>query len=131
MDYKEWVFHDVSPIYLQLYEKITNSILNGKLSPSEDMPSIRQMAILLHINSSTVARAYQLVNQQNLIFRLNRHGYKVISDVLFIQEKRNEQRKILCCTYIRQMLELGYTKEEALTSISEFFADYLYVIEKS
>ncbi|WP_438368411.1 hypothetical protein [Dorea formicigenerans] len=41
MDYKEWAFHDVSPVYLQLYEKLTHSILNGQLCPCEDIPPIQ------------------------------------------------------------------------------------------
>ena len=120
MDYKEWAFHDVSPVYLQLYEKLTHSILNGQLCPCEDIPPIQQMAAMLKISSSTFVRAYQLVNQQKLIVRSNRQRYKVTPDVLFIQQKRNEVGKTLRFTYIHQMLELEYTKEEILAFINEY-----------
>ena len=55
MDYENWVFHDVTPIYLQLCNKMLYKILCGNLCSGESIPSIREMAKLLHINPNTVA----------------------------------------------------------------------------
>ena len=33
MDCSKWVSHDTVPVYLQLYEKMRNSILGGEIQP--------------------------------------------------------------------------------------------------
>lgn len=123
MDYSKWAFHDVTPVYLQLYEKLRNSILGSEIHPGEKMPSIRDMAIFLHISANTVAKAYWLLSQQDLILCSNVKGYKVTSDVSYIQQQRQKQARILCCAYIQRILELGYSTEEATLIIGQFFPD--------
>ena len=49
MNFSEWAFHDVEPIYLQLIQKIEYAILSKQLSAGEKLPSVREMAKLLHI----------------------------------------------------------------------------------
>ena len=53
MNYNEWAFHDIEPIYLQLVKKIEYSILSTQLSAGEELPSIRAMAKLLKISPNT------------------------------------------------------------------------------
>ena len=48
MNYNEWAFHDIEPIYLQLVKKIECAILSTQLSAGEELPSIRAMAKLLN-----------------------------------------------------------------------------------
>lgn len=40
MNYNEWAFHDIEPIYLQLVKKIECAILSTQLSAGEELPSI-------------------------------------------------------------------------------------------
>lgn len=44
MNFSEWAFHDVEPIYLQLIQKIEYAILSKQLSAGEKLPSVREMA---------------------------------------------------------------------------------------
>lgn len=46
MNYKEWAFHDVEPVYLQLVQKIEYAILSKQLPAGEELPSVREMALL-------------------------------------------------------------------------------------
>lgn len=68
MNYSEWTFNENSPIYIQLCHKLRYSILGGKLLPGETIPSVRNMATMLHLNVNTVAKTYRLINQDDLIF---------------------------------------------------------------
>ena len=63
MNYNEWAFHDIEPIYLQLVKKIEYSILSTQLSAGEELPSIRAMAKLLKISPNTVMKAYMRLCQ--------------------------------------------------------------------
>ena len=49
MNYNEWAFHDLEPVYLQLIQKIEYSILSKQLPAGEELPSIRIMAKSLKI----------------------------------------------------------------------------------
>ena len=50
MNYNEWAFHDITPIYLQLVKKVEYAILSTNISAGEELPSIRVMAKLLKIS---------------------------------------------------------------------------------
>jgi len=67
MIYDEWVFHDVEHIYLQLAKKVRCAIYSGQLSIGEKIPSVRDMAKILHVNSNTVMRVYKIVRNDKLI----------------------------------------------------------------
>lgn len=58
MNYNEWAFHDLEPVYLQLIQKIEYSILSKQLPAGEELPSIRIMAKSLKISPNTVMKAY-------------------------------------------------------------------------
>ena len=121
MDCSKWVSHDTVPVYLQLYEKMRNSILGGEIQPGGKLPSIRCMATLLHISANTVTKAFWLLSNQKLILCSNGKGYNVTPDALYVQQQKQEQVRILCCTYIQKMLKLSYTKEEAILLIRKSF----------
>lgn len=121
MDCSKWVSHDTVPVYLQLYEKMRNSILGGEIQPGGKLPSIRGMATLLHISANTVTKAFWLLSNQKLILCSNGKGYNVTPDALYVQQQKQKQVRILCYTYIQKMLKLSYTKEEAILLIRKSF----------
>lgn len=120
MDYAEWTFDGKCPIYTQLYQKLKYGILSGQLPPGGSVPSIRQMAAILHININTVARSYKLISQDGLVIMPRGRMCSITSDTNFIQEKRTQEAKNLCCNYISTMEALGFSKEEARTFIQEY-----------
>ena len=58
---------DPAPVFAQLIEQIKGAVLNGKMSPGEALPSIRQLANDLEINNKTVAKAYRLLERDSVI----------------------------------------------------------------
>ena len=55
------------PIFQQIVSQIEALITDGVLKPGDQLPTVRQMAIDLRINFSTVARAYRILDEQRLI----------------------------------------------------------------
>lgn len=119
MNYTEWIFNEKSPIYIQLAHKLRYSILNGRLLPGESIPSIRSMAVMLHLNVNTVARSYRLINQDNLIFTQGKRNYCVTLNSTLIQKKRIQEMERICHSFISAMAELGFSKKELLSFIQE------------
>lgn len=55
------------PIYAQLVRQVKHAVASGALAPGDRMPSVRALASSLVINPNTVARAYQMLEQDGLI----------------------------------------------------------------
>lgn len=120
MNYSEWTFTEKIPIYIQLSHKLRYGILGGRLLPGESIPSVRNMAAMLHLNVNTVARSYRLINQDDLIFTQGKRNYCVTLDSVLIQKKRIQEIERLCHNCISVMTELGFSKKEILSFIQKY-----------
>lgn len=71
----EW--HNKEPIYLQLKELIARQILEGHIAEETLIPSIRQLSVEYQLNPLTVSKAYQLLVDEQIIFKLRGIGMQV------------------------------------------------------
>ena len=55
------------PQFEQLIEQVKAAVTAGVLKPGEALPSIRQLANDLDLNSKTVAKAYKLLERDSII----------------------------------------------------------------
>lgn len=55
------------PQFEQLIEQVKAAVTAGLLKPGEALPSIRQLASDLELNSKTVAKAYKLLERDSII----------------------------------------------------------------
>ncbi len=60
-------FRADEPIFLQIVRQIETLVTEGTLKPGDQLPTVRELAIDLRINFSTVARAYRILDEQRLI----------------------------------------------------------------
>ncbi len=58
---------DSLPVFAQLIAQIKGAVLSGEMSPGDALPSIRQLANDLELNSKTVAKAYRLLERDSVI----------------------------------------------------------------
>lgn len=56
-----------TPMFAQLIAEIKKAVLSGKLGPGDPLPSIRQLANDLEVNTKTVAKAYRLLERDSVI----------------------------------------------------------------
>ena len=66
------------PIYMQLRNQVVIAIAEGKLTPGEQLPTIRALAEESGINMMTVSKAYQLLKQEGYIATDRRSGAVVL-----------------------------------------------------
>lgn len=62
------------PIYEQIYEKIIGLILNGTLKENDQLPSVRSLAKSTGVNPNTVAKAYQELERNKIIYSVPGRG---------------------------------------------------------
>lgn len=55
------------PLFAQLIEQIKQAVQSGRLNPGDPLPSIRQLANDLEMNSKTVAKAYRLLERDSVV----------------------------------------------------------------
>lgn len=64
-------------IYLQIADLICDEILNGKYEEESRLPSVREMAATVEVNSNTVMRSYDRLASQNMIYNKRGIGFFV------------------------------------------------------
>jgi GntR family transcriptional regulator len=55
------------PLYLQLIEQVKRAVALGALSPGEQLPTVKALALVLTINPNTVARVYRELERDGVI----------------------------------------------------------------
>ncbi len=58
---------DPVPLFAQLVAQIKQAVLGDKIAPGDALPSIRQLANDLDLNTKTVAKAYRLLERDGVI----------------------------------------------------------------
>lgn len=76
------------PLYEQLQEQIIRLSLLGILDENQQLPSVRALAREVGVNPNTVAKAYQQLEQQGIIYTVSGRGSFVSPDVLSLQSLR-------------------------------------------
>ena len=56
-----------TPPFAQLIDQIKQAVSRGQLKAGEPLPSIRQLANDLELNSKTVAKAYRLLERDSVV----------------------------------------------------------------
>ena len=58
---------DQEPLFAQLITQVKTAVQSGKIRAGDALPSIRQLASDLELNSKTVAKAYRLLERDSII----------------------------------------------------------------
>jgi GntR family transcriptional regulator len=55
------------PIFQQIVRQVEALVTEGSFKPGDQLPTVRELAVDLRINFSTVARAYRVLDERHLI----------------------------------------------------------------
>ena len=69
------------PIYLQLRNQIVMGISSGELKSGEKLPTVRDLALEMGINTMTVSKAYQLLKTEGYIMTDRKNGARVRTEI--------------------------------------------------
>ena len=85
-------FKEHPAIYIQIAEYVCEQILLKKWKLGDKIISIRELAVQIEVNPNTVQRAYDLLQQQNIITNKRGIGYFTEDDAMErILDFRKEQ----------------------------------------
>ena len=96
-----------TPIYVQLRNQIVMGIGRGELKLGESLPTVRQLAQDIGVNTMTVNKAYQILKTEGYIKIDRRHGAIVSDnidmDIVFREKLENELELLLAEATINGM----------------------------
>ena len=108
-----------TPIYEQIVDDIEKYVSLGILKEGEQIMSIREMAINLGINPNTVKKAYDILEQKNIITTVSTKGTYITTNTKQVIENKIEKDIIAIKSKIDALTKLGLTREEILNRISK------------
>ena len=71
------IFNNGKPIYVQMAERLCDEIVSGIYGPNSRIPSVREYAVTLEVNTNTAVKAYDLLARENIIYNKRGLGYFV------------------------------------------------------
>ena len=112
-------YDPMSPIWLQVVNRIKGSIATGKLRPGEKLPGGRDLAVQYSINPNTAARVYQELERAGLCETRRGTGTYVTGDTERIARLREQMAADAASRYLRDLDNLGLTRRDAIRLLNE------------
>jgi len=107
-------FTNDKAIYLQMADRLCDEILAGTYKEDDRIPSVREYAVLLQVNTNTAVKAYDELARANIIYNKRGLGYFVTPGAKkqILKERKQEFMKERLPELFRQMRLLGIGIEE-------------------
>ncbi len=118
-------FDNGKPIYLQIVDFFYENILKKRWNGDERIPSVREMAMMVEVNPNTAIRAFNYLQDLEVIYNKRGIGYFISPDgydkVLAIKKKEfiNETLPDV----FKKMKLLNITFEEVESSFDNYKID--------
>jgi molybdate-binding protein/DNA-binding transcriptional regulator YhcF (GntR family) len=102
------------PIYLRITNSIKQDILEGRLKPGDDVPTIREQSELWGCTQGTIQRAYRELAQEGLIVSRSGLGTRVASKPAGKLDTPVRKTALIhkAESFILESINSGYTTEE-------------------
>jgi len=75
-------FKETPAIYIQIAQYVCEQILLKKWKLGDKLVSIRDLAVIMEVNPNTVQRAYDFLQQRNIIVNKRGIGYFIEDDAM-------------------------------------------------
>ena len=108
------IFTNDKAIYLQMADRLCDEILSGAYKDDDRIPSVREYAVLLEVNTNTAVKAYDELARANIIYNKRGLGYFVTPGAKkqILKERKRAFMKQRLPELFRQMQLLGITLED-------------------
>ena len=108
------IFTNDKAIYIQMADRLCDEILADKYKDDDRIPSVREYAVLLEVNTNTAVKAYDELARANIIYNKRGLGYFVTNGAKkqILKERKKIFMKEKLPELFRQMQLLGITLED-------------------
>ncbi len=71
------MFSNERPIFQQMADRLSDEILAETYHDDDRIPSVREYAVMLEVNTNTAVKAYEQLARENIIYNKRGMGYYV------------------------------------------------------
>ena len=109
-------FSNDKAIYLQMADRLCDEILAGLYGDDDRIPSVREYAVLLQVNTNTAVKAYDALARDGIIYNRRGIGYFVSAGArdTIMQARRREFMEQTLPDVFRRMRLLGIGIDEVV-----------------
>jgi len=113
-------FNNEKAIYIQIADRLCDEILSGKYGDDERIPSVREYAVMLEVNTNTAVKSYDLLASSGIIYNRRGLGYFVTQGARgrILGERRREFMEQRLPELFRSMRLLGIGIGEVVEAYS-------------
>ncbi|HET9791582.1 MAG TPA: GntR family transcriptional regulator [Candidatus Angelobacter sp.] len=112
------------PVYRQIIDQVRAGMASGALTPGDQLPTVRQLAVDLAINPNTVLRAYRELELGGLLETQQGTGTFITQKKVRRDEaERARQLSQLAGEFLARAGAAGFTAEELLEQLREMAPD--------
>ena len=107
-------FTNDKPIYIQMADRLCEEILSGVYKDDDRIPSVREYAVLLEVNTNTAVKAYEQLAREEIIYNKRGLGYFVTPGAKqqILKARKQEFMKERLPELFRQMRLLDITIDD-------------------
>jgi GntR family transcriptional regulator len=106
------------PVYRQIIDQIRFGIASGQLSPGEQLPTVRALAVELKVNLNTVSKAYKELEIRNVLETQQGTGTFInqVGQIVPEKERKNKLKEI-CVQFSSVAMSYGFNLEEIVQEL--------------
>ena len=116
------IFSHDQALHIQIADRLCDEILAAKYKDDDRIPSVREYAVLLEVNTNTAVKAYDELARANIIYNKRGLGYFVSPGAKeqILDERRRDFMDNKLPELFRQMKLLGIKKVEIRNLLDHF-----------
>jgi GntR family transcriptional regulator len=110
------------PIYRQIKDQVRYGIASGLLSPGEQLPTVRGLAVELKVNPNTVIRAYTELEREDILTTEQGTGTFIAPQqppVALDEAERRAKLEGLCTEFLSQAARYGFSPADVVRAIRD------------
>ena len=114
-------FSNDKPIYIQMADRLMDEILSGVYHDDDRIPSVREYAVLLEVNTNTAVKAYEQLAREEIIYNKRGLGYFVTKGAKkqILKARKKDFMKERLPELFMQMQLLDITIEDVVEAYKE------------
>lgn len=106
-----------TPIYEQIVRSIESFVTLNLIKPSDQIPSIRDLAYNLGVNPNTVKKAYDILEQKGIIITKSTKGTFIADDISNAKEQKIKEIVQDLNLKINELKSYGLTFDEIIKKL--------------
>ena len=109
-------------IYEQIVDQIKYNTIKGYLKPGDAIPSIRKMALMIQVTPTTVAKAYQELERQQIIETIRGKGTFIAQQLTIQPDKAAvEKARVNLESVLMEFKLLGVDTHQMIEIATEIY----------